>query len=63
MLINMLYTHQALVDQMEAEPISSMRACTATLTEIRYHPHEDFGAEVEFLVRDEWAEELQVGRV
>jgi hypothetical protein len=39
-------------------PTSGMRACIAVVTEIRHHKHEHISAQVDFLSRPQWKEEL-----
>ncbi|CAL1702209.1 unnamed protein product [Somion occarium] len=41
-------------------PTSGMRACTAVVTEIGYHPKRTIDADVSFLSEKEWREELAV---
>ncbi|KAG9082296.1 hypothetical protein FRC06_005133, partial [Ceratobasidium sp. 370] len=40
-------------------PTSGMRACTAVVTEIRYHNKTTIAAEIEFLALSEWKAELE----
>lgn len=39
-------------------PTSSMEACTAAISELRYEERSDFSVEVEFISRDDWKREL-----
>lgn len=41
-------------------PTSGMRACTAVVTEISYKPGPSIEADVSFLTRDEWRDELRI---
>lgn len=41
-------------------PTSGMRACTAVVTEISYHDKKSVDADVAFLSRKEWRDEIEV---
>lgn len=41
-------------------PTNGMRACTAVVVEIAYHEMDYFEAEIEFLAKDEWQQELKI---
>ncbi|KAJ3849668.1 Dynamin family-domain-containing protein [Lentinula lateritia] len=42
-------------------PTSGMRACTSVATKISYHSETSITAEIDFLTREEWAIEIQMG--
>ncbi|KAJ3937669.1 MAG: hypothetical protein NXY57DRAFT_221343 [Lentinula lateritia] len=42
-------------------PTSGMRACTSVATKISYHSETSITAEIDFLAREEWAIEIQMG--
>ncbi|KIK56061.1 hypothetical protein GYMLUDRAFT_823303 [Collybiopsis luxurians FD-317 M1] len=41
-------------------PTSEWRACTAVVTKISYHPSPVISADIEYLTRDEWIEDLDM---
>ncbi|KAF8664126.1 hypothetical protein AX16_000816 [Volvariella volvacea WC 439] len=42
----------------EVVPTSGHRACTSVITEVAYHPHNHLKAEIQFLSKIEWEEEV-----
>ncbi len=41
-------------------PVSNMRACTAAITEVSYSQDKKYHAEIEFMPREEWQNEMQL---